>query len=332
MSRASRNTRLLCWFAVAALFAGVTAAYALAPAGPNRPANVPENYVITPAGYFHPSCVAHLVQGDFLHTEEKVIEHADGSFDSVPACAYSHFKPNGDEVKPNGEVIKLEDKTGAQKVKDEPSIGHSYIEWVGATTGTSYGELGADWNVPAAPTTNNGQTIYLFPALDDANDIVSILQPVLGWNSDYADAWGIASWNCCVTGTVVEATPQRVNVGDKVAGYIWDNCASGTLTCTSWDILTYDLTAGRYSELMGSPNNGQTFNWAFAGALEVYNVAQCSNYPAAGSFTFYDLELYNDSFVEYSNPGWSYTNVSAGLTPQCGYTASVSATQTTLYY
>jgi hypothetical protein len=26
-------------------------------AGPNRPAVVPEGYVITPFGYFHPSCV-----------------------------------------------------------------------------------------------------------------------------------------------------------------------------------------------------------------------------------------------------------------------------------
>ena len=24
---------------------------------------------------------------------------------------------------------------------------------------------------------------------------------------------------------------------------------------------------------------GQTFNWAFGGVLEVYNVAQCSDYP-----------------------------------------------------
>src|ERR1700733_11973609 len=32
----------------------VSIAYAQAPAGPNRPAAVPDGYVITPFGYFHP--------------------------------------------------------------------------------------------------------------------------------------------------------------------------------------------------------------------------------------------------------------------------------------
>jgi hypothetical protein len=34
------------------------------PAGPNRPANVPDGYVITPVGYFHPSCVQSLAKGE----------------------------------------------------------------------------------------------------------------------------------------------------------------------------------------------------------------------------------------------------------------------------
>jgi hypothetical protein len=192
--------------------------------------------------------------------------------------------------------------------------------------------LGADWNVPSAPSASDGQTIYLFPGLEDYADVVTILQPVLGWNSDYANAWGIASWNCCVSGTVFEATPTRVNVGDKIAGYMWDTCAAGTLSCSSWDVLTEDLTTGNYSELVGTSSQGQTFNWAFAGALEVYNVSQCSHYPAGGSLAFYDLELYDDNFSLYSNPGWSFTNASSGLTPQCGYGATLSPATVTLYY
>ena len=45
-------------------FAASTVARAQAPAGPHRPASVPERYVITPNGYFHPSCVLRLANGD----------------------------------------------------------------------------------------------------------------------------------------------------------------------------------------------------------------------------------------------------------------------------
>ena len=319
-----RNIRLFEFIGIITLFfAGLTSAQALQPAGPNRPADVPADYVITPAGYFHPSCVVHLAKGDVLHKDQKTIQHANARVDSIPVCHYAHFKRNGERV--------VGDERGIGGVRP-PTIGHAWIEYASTTTSSSYGELGADWNVPSAPSASDGQTIYLFPGLEDYADVVTILQPVLGWNSDYANAWGIASWNCCVSGTVFEATPTRVNVGDKIAGYMWDNCAAGTLSCSSWDVLTEDLTTGQYSELMGTSSQGQTFNWAFAGALEVYNVSRCSDYPAGGSLAFYDLELYDDNFSLYSNPGWSFTNASSGLTPQCGYGATLSPATVTLYY
>jgi hypothetical protein len=233
MFRASCSIRPLHLIGIVVLFlAGLTSAYALPPAGPNRPAGVPENYVITPAGYFHPSCVQRLGKGDVLNRDEKTIARANGRIDSAPVCRYAHFRPNGEKVNADDHGIK------------PPTISHAWVEYASTTTSTSFGELGADWNVPAAPTANNGQTIYLFPGMEDYNDVVTIIQPVLGWNSDFASAWGIASWNCCVSGTVYEATPTRVNVGDKIAGYMWDNCASGTLSCTSWAVLTEDLTTG----------------------------------------------------------------------------------------
>ncbi len=52
------------------LVAGLTAAHALTPAGPKRPATVPEDFVVTPFGLFHPSCVRQLGQGDVLHEDE----------------------------------------------------------------------------------------------------------------------------------------------------------------------------------------------------------------------------------------------------------------------
>jgi hypothetical protein len=56
----STYSRLLKSIAITMLVAGLTAAQAQMPAGARRPAAVPTGYVITPFGYFHPSCVTHL--------------------------------------------------------------------------------------------------------------------------------------------------------------------------------------------------------------------------------------------------------------------------------
>ena len=79
------------------------------------------------------------------------------------------------------------------------------------------------------------------------------------------------------------------------------------------------MTNGNSSELLDTSNFGQTFNWAFGGALEVYNIAQCGDYPSNGAINFYELGLYNDKFVQIAKPHWTVTNLSSGLPPQCGY-------------
>src|SRR5271170_8102910 len=57
-----------------------------------RPAGVPEGFVITPFGYFHPSCVNQLAKGDVLHADEKAIHRSNGTVDKIPACAYAHYR------------------------------------------------------------------------------------------------------------------------------------------------------------------------------------------------------------------------------------------------
>jgi hypothetical protein len=306
MFRISTST-LLNSIPITLLVAALTAAQALTPAGAKRPGAVPADYVITPFGYFHPSCVGHLAKGDVVRQDEKVIQHANGTSDDMHVCAYPHYKGDGAKV------------TGDEKAVDQPTISHAWVEYAGTTTTSSYGYMYAYWNVPPAPSTNDGQTVYLFNGLEDYSDVVTIIQPVLGWNSDYASAWGIASWNCCVTGTAYEATPKPVNSGDLILGVLFDTCAAGTKSCASWDIFTLDVTTGAESELLNTSSFGQTFNWAFGGVLEVYNIAQCGDYPANGSINFYDQGLYNDKFVQNTSPGWKVTNLSSGLTPQCGY-------------
>lgn len=306
----SAYTQLLRLIAVIMLVVGMTAAQSLSPAGPNRPVTVPADYVVTPFGYFHPSCVVHLGKGDVEREDESAIQHADGSYESVAPCAYPHYDAAGEAL------------TGDQRAPKKPTISHNWIEYASTTTTSSFGELYAYWAVPPAPKDNNGQTVFLFPGLEDYKHVVTIIQPVLGWNADFASAWGIASWNCCASGITWEATPTRVNSEDTILGYVYDTCAAGTLSCPTWDIITKDLTSGKESELVKTSSVDQTFNWAFAGALEVYDIVQCGDYPSNGSITFYGLALFNDDFGKITSPSWSVHNISSGLTPQCNYGGS----------
>jgi len=296
----------------AAIVATLTAAQALPLAGPNCPATVPAGYVITPFGYFHPSCVNHLAKGDVVRQDENAIEHANGTSDNVQACAYAHYTADGEEV-------------SDERAVQPPDISHAWIEYAAIHTSSAYGQVYAEWDVPAAPKDNDGQTVYLFNGLEQYSGDATIIQPVLGWNSDYASAWGIASWNCCVNGNVNEATPAPVNSGDHLLGYVFDNCSAGTKTCSSWDVVIVDEENGNFSELIDTTNYGQTFNWAFGGVLEVYNIVQCGDYPPAdyvGGIGFYNQSVLNDKF-DVITPAWTVTNSSGGLTPQCNYGGSV---------
>jgi hypothetical protein len=295
----------------------MTAAQAQHLAGSKRPAAVPADFVVTPFGYFHPSCVNHLAKGDVLRQDEGAIQRANGTYETIQECAYPHFEADGTAVVGDAQP------TGDGKSKP-PYIGHSWIEYASIHTSANYGQIYSEWDVPPAPTSNDGQTLYLFNGLEQYSGDVTIIQPVLGWNSDYGSAWGIASWNCCKNGTVWEAPPAPVNPGDHLLGYVFNNCSAGTTKCASWTIVIVDVENGNYSQLDTS-NFGQKFNWAFGGVLEVYSITQCSDYPPGGylgGIGFYNQSVLNDEFVSIT-PAWTVTNVSGGLTPQCNYGGKV---------
>jgi hypothetical protein len=295
----------------------MTAAQSQSLAGPKRPAAVPADFVVTPFGYFHPSCVNHLAKGDVLLQDEGAIQRSNGTYENIRECAYPHFEADGTKVV--GDVRP----TGDGKA-EPPYIGHSWIEYAGIHDSANYGQIYSEWDVPPAPTSKDGQIVYLFNGLEQYSGDVTIIQPVLGWNSDYASAWGIASWNCCKKGTVQEATPAPVKPGDHLEGYVFNNCSAGTSKCSSWTIVIADEENGKSSQLNTS-NFGQTFNWAFGGVLEVYYITKCSDYPRAdylGGIGFYNQSVLNDEFVSIT-PAWTVTNVSGGLTPQCNYGGSL---------
>jgi hypothetical protein len=314
----------LCLFSIL-LVPALSTVQAQVPAGKNRPAAVPEGYLITPMGYFHSSCVKRLAAGDVLHSDEMAIQHKDGSFDAMTSCAYPHFTAKG-------ELVPTE-RSSDGKPAELPFIGHDWLEAVQVTTTSSYGEITTEFKVPPAPASSDGQTIFFFPGMQDLNDTVTIIQPVLGWNNDFANEWSIASWNCCTKGTTYESHAEHTSSGHVIYGEIKDTCKSGTLSCGSWDIYTKDLTSGAYSDLLKSGSQHQTFNWGFANVLEVYNVTRCSDFPSGGKLEAYDVTVYNDKFQKIK-PDWSLWNVwkQDGDSPVCGYGATTTQTTATITY
>jgi len=316
MYRISTHSPLLKFVAFTMFLAGLAAAQA--PAGSKRPAVVPADFVITPFGYFHPTCVGHLAKGDVLLQDEAVVQRSNGTTEDIQECAYPHYEADGTKIvgdmKPTGDGQS-----------QPPYIGHSWIEYASIHTTSNYGQVYSEWDVPPNPTSNDGQVIYLFNGFEQYSKDVTIIQPVLGWNSDYASSWGIASWNCCKKGTTWEAPAASVNPGDHLEGYVFNNCSAGTTKCGSWDIVIVDEQNGNFSQMLDTSNYGQTFNWAFGGVLEVYYITQCTDYPPAdylGGIGFYNQSVLNDNFDSIT-PAWTISNVSGGLTPQCSYGGSL---------
>jgi hypothetical protein len=292
-------------------------------AGANRPANVPSGYVITPFGYFHPSCVREIKEGETVLADGR-IRFSDGSEEAnAPFCNFPRYTSAGEPVVQSSDL-------------KPPFISWDWIEAGQVSTSTSsYGKLVATWTVPATPASNDSQTLYFFPGFEDITNTELIIQPVLGWNDGQSKVgpWNIASWNCCPSGVTNYSTPVTVNVGDTILGTIKGACKAGNQSCSKWDITTKDVTTGKKTTLSNTPSEGQTFNWAQSGVLEVYNITQCSDFPK-GTTEFSKVALYDYNFKEIKSPGWApmYWVTKGSTTPWCSYAVKTTATSATLTY
>jgi hypothetical protein len=297
-------------------------------AGSNRPASVPSDYVITPFGYFHPSCVRQAMDGETVLADGR-IRFADGSEDtSAPVCDFPHYTPTGKLVGPD------------LATTNPLEISWSWIESGQVATSTTYDAVMAAWTVPPTPLSNDGQTLFFFPALTHNHltppNEEPIIQPVLGWNDGQpAGPWNIASWNCCPAGMTWNSTPVTVSPGDQIQGTVVSACGSPLVTtCAKWRITTQDVTTGQSTTLNVTYPSLMNFPWAQSGVLEVYSINQCSDFPPDGSITFSNIALFDDHFRRITSPGWSpELFVTQGqTTPWCNYGVTTTDTTATLTY
>jgi hypothetical protein len=116
-----------------------------------------------------------------------------------------------------------------------------------------------------------------------------------------------------------------IGANNGTVGTIWSNCKPGVNKCPTWNVEAKETGSGQTTTLTATPSEGQVFNWAFGAALEVYGVNNCDEYPDSTGDTF-TVQLYNNEGELIKHPGWT-GHVASGITPQCDFNVTTSATK-----
>jgi hypothetical protein len=263
-----------------------------------RPGTVPPDFVPTPHGWFHPSCVVEVRHGERLRGD--AIERADGSRRSLGRCGAPSYDARGG--------VRLPQET------PPPYIDQGWIE-AAETRAGAIEWLSARWTVPLDPIVAGSQTIYLFPGIVPLATNDTILQPVLGWNARGDRRWSLASWNCCRNGNALHSPLVSVPAGADVTGFVaGSGCATDTGVCSAWQVQT-SATSGAIT-VLDTDAYGEALDRTFAGSLEVYAVAECGQLPASGSVVFRELDVHLVGGTPVA-PAW--TGDVWNVTPACSY-------------
>lgn len=284
-----------------------------------RPQGVPTDYVVTPNGFFSPSCVQRVEEGETLHADGS-IEAANGLLRKPALCTQPHYRFDGSRVEPNGSFSMPPIQAR------QPTI-NGWVEDANYSSSVNIGKLVATWKVPSTPTNQSGQTDYFFPGLEQLPTVQSILQPVLGYGAFSGTVWTLSSWNCCVSGTTYYSGPINVSVGDTILGTTQCQAAN---SCSTWKVISKDVTKNTSTTLTTSPYGN--LRWVFGGVMEVYGVSSCSQLPASSPLTYSSIAVYNTAFTKISSTPWGADYPVGSTSPQCNYNVSTTSSSVTLRY
>ncbi|HEY0232970.1 MAG TPA: hypothetical protein VGC55_17115 [Dokdonella sp.] len=344
-ARVHRAFLLFVWvlFATVAIDAGAAELTVAHTGDPATPASVPDGYVVTPNGYFHPSCVHHIEAGQRVHMQGG-IENADHRMQTTRACAYAHFDARGNRIEASRGAGTPAGTVGTERFVRGDTIFtgtfdfyDGYIESLThrVVVAQSLQSMEAFFTVPASPTRHGDQTVYLFPGLEYYEHVQTILQPVLGWNAFGDNAWTLTSWNCCVDGSTNYAGPISIEPGDEIDGTMTgSDCDASTHVCANWIVAARNASSNQAATL-NTVGHSQAFDWLFAGALEVYSLSTCDQLPAGRSVRFSAIDATTVAQGALIDLPWGAGN--PGTLVACDYHMTVNspgahAGDVTLYY
>lgn len=229
-------------------------------------------YVNTPAGWYHRTCVHGLPAGARVNPRSNLVTRGDGSQYQVAACTHAAFPTFGHTSSELGH---------ATAASQTPTI-TGWLEYASTTNSSPFHTLNATWKVPAEPvsTYDTTKVLYQFPALEPLNGS-SIVQPVMqyGRGADSAGAyWSGAGWYCGPS-TCYYGAPIRLTPGDSIYGNVSATaCISGECTFVTTIVdVTQDTRSG-----VGVIDTDD-YAWAFGGSLEVYGINSCDDFPVGGT-------------------------------------------------
>lgn len=224
---------------------------------------------------------------------------------------------------------------GAAQLISPPS-GNGWVTWAewGNTNGQPINYFSTSWLVPSAPTTNDGQLIFIWNGLEPFDVLLNnpnnmVLQPVLQWGSNNTfggQYWVISNW-CVWNGGAAYTTPQSVGVGTNLQGVL---TYTGRQADGSYNYLcsftgysnSMNITEGNVYANHTIPNIPLQ-SWAYE-VLEVLNVPQQTDYPGQSSVTMGSISL-------QTGPPGVYTPAALNWTPEIQSAISTLGESTTIY-
>ncbi|KAJ7808131.1 hypothetical protein B0H14DRAFT_2871088, partial [Mycena olivaceomarginata] len=235
------------------------------------------NQVLTPKGYRPSAGLKEIPEGGrIVHVGDNLhVLDAKGNVVHV-ASKSSPVTPTTDAVAP--------EETGWV----------AYASWL--NTGAAIGSFQTTWTVPPNPTTNHGQTLFLFNSIEPAT-FDAIMQPVLQYGLSAAGGsstgWSVASWYLYGSNTFF-TTPVAVSVGQSLHGEVQ---LVGT---GAGDTYNYNSAFTNIGGTSLTVVGGEELQWATI-TLETYSVTERNDYPAGSTvFSGINLELSNGVFPSFN--------------------------------
>ena len=279
-------------------------------------------YVPTPNGFFHPSCIVQLADDEVMRGDA-VIERSDGTRRAAAPCALPHYNMRGhSSVDPQAEAV-------AQATGEPAAALKGWVESVYAYT-PPVGYLSVQFQVPRTPLTTKSEVDFWFPGtepLKAPSSEFAILQPVLAWGQSGIAKWTIQSWACCLKNTTLNSAPVDVEPGDTITGTMQASNCDAAGQCANWRITTKDERTGASTTLNTADGSAVAEDWLFGGVLEIYGVNTCAQLPPNGVFTFSNIVV-KDTKGNPIVPSWTPEYLQDS--PSCGLNLASTANSVTL--
>jgi hypothetical protein len=237
------------------------------------------NLVLTPGGYKSADLVHHAAAGTVIDASGGRLRQLSSDGEVLADHGRLVVRAAGRPLQPLNVHVPEE--------KAVPAFGSGWITYASWSnnTGTPVSRMTTQWTVPPEPSTKNGQTIFLFPGIQNST---MIYQPVLQWGPSAAGGgnyWAVASWYADGQGGhSFFSSLERVNAGDVLTGEM-------TLTGTSGTQHSYSCDFAGIANATLPITNVEELTWCIE-TLEAYGITAATDYPDTfeTAMTHIDLE------------------------------------------